>query len=139
MNSTLNLTFLPVLLKMICPCHGCSTQASEFSVHLFNCLFFPILFSYSDIGNTYIFPMSVSDGFVGKILITDIARICRHDVSLFWKLRCGGCEQISPWIFCWFLFGPWIRRVNHWFLYVKSTSNVFYIFIYTQNHLKFEI
>ena len=65
---------------MICSRERSSTIAIEFSVHFFNRLFFSILLFYSDAENVYIFPMCVFDVFVRKILMTDIARICRHDV-----------------------------------------------------------
>ena len=83
MNSTLDLTFSPVRREMIRSRERSFTNAVEFSVHFFNRLLFPISFSYRDTGNIYVFSMSVSDVFVRKILIADVARICRrHDVSL---------------------------------------------------------
>ena len=93
MNSTLDLTFSPVRREMIRSRERSFTNAIEFSVHFFNRLLFPVSFFYRDTGNTYVFSMSVSDVFVRKILIADVARICRrHDVSLcVWSVV--RCEQ----------------------------------------------
>jgi len=80
---------------MICSRERSSTIAIEFSVHSFNRLFFPILLFYRDAENAYVFSMRVSDVFIRKILMTDIARICRHDVFVLEKLRRGDLEQFD--------------------------------------------
>jgi hypothetical protein len=141
MNSTLDLTFSPVRREMIRSRERSFTNAVEFSVHFFNRLLFSISFPYYDAGNTYGFSMSVSDGFVRKILIADVARICRrHDVSLWGVVRCEQTEIFPLQFF--FLFDAGARRSfggEERFLYVKSTSIVFYIFTYGRIRLKFEI
>ena len=49
---------------------------------IFSIVFLLHLISYIDTRNTHTFPMRVSDISIGKILIVDIARICRHDGSV---------------------------------------------------------
>jgi len=142
MNSTLNLTFLPMSLKVIRSCHGCFTQASEFSVHLFKHFFFSIWILHRNTEQTGAFLMCISGIFVGEFSSADTAGKCHDDTAFWWK--CSMCMRSAPWKFLkfclgWFQYGPIVdhfHRLKCWSAQFFVCRIYFKCSVYLQIKLK---